>query len=324
MDLSHTVVADSPDLGERFGLLASLISANFGTSWSAEPLPGEQRAASLSWGGCDGVGVSRAHMSPLRLRSTGITAVRAREPLKYYLYTADAVSRLSLEGQAHVTVQPGQMLLLSNAMAMDWIMNDAYTCSNFVIEADIFHQHIRDPKRILGRPFVLPYGFNGIIRGMLDAAWAMAVAGEFERCGSRFVLSFLNTLSVAFAVGESGEPEPAQSGALELRRQQVRSYIDRHFHQSVLTVGDIARHLGLSARYLQLAFAAEGESPLDYLRARRLSEAATRLRDPAYRRDDITRIAFDCGFNSSAHFATEFRRRYGLSPREYRQGIRAN
>jgi AraC-like DNA-binding protein len=324
MAASHTIVADSPDLRERLGLVASLISVNFGSEWSAEPLPGEQRAARLSWGLCDGVGVSRAHMSPLRLRGSGITAVRAREPLKYYLYTADAVSRLSIDGQEHITAQPGEVLILSNHMAMDWIMADAYTCSNFVIEADIFHQHIRDPKRILGRPLALPYGFSGIVRGMLDAAWAMAVDGEFERCGSRFGSSFLNALSVALSVGEAGEPESTHPTALELRRQQVRSYIDRRFHQSTLTVGDMARHLGLTARYLQLAFAAEGESPLDCLRARRLSEAAMRLREPAYRRDDITRIAFDCGFNSSAHFATEFRRRYGVSPREYRQGGRAN
>jgi AraC-like DNA-binding protein len=317
-----TVVADGANLRDRFGLMGRMISANFGTEWHAEPLPGEQRPARISWAACDGVGVSRAEMSPLRLRSSGITALRAREPQKYYLYTATAVSRLSLDDCAYFNVQPGEILLLNNAPPMDWIMSSAYTCSNFVVEADVFCQHVPDPDRIVGRPVILPYGFNGILLGMLDAALAMAMAGDFERCGARLVRSFLDTLSIALSVNP--EPDPDRETALDLRRRQAQRYIERNFHRPALTVGDIARQLGFSARYLQLAFAAGDESPLDYLRAVRLSAAAARLRDPAHRSADITRIALDCGFGSSAHFATEFRRRYGLSPREYRRGVREN
>jgi AraC-like DNA-binding protein len=36
----------------------------------------------------------------------------------------------------------------------------------------------------------------------------------------------------------------------------------------------------------------------------------------------ITAIAFDHGFNSSAHFSTMFRRKYGVSPREIARSSR--
>ena len=41
------------------------------------------------------------------------------------------------------------------------------------------------------------------------------------------------------------------------------------------------------------------------------------------RRDgrSITSIAFDHGFNSSAHFSTLFRRKYGVSPRDVSQEL---
>jgi len=56
-----------------------------------------------------------------------------------------------------------------------------------------------------------------------------------------------------------------------------------------------------------------------YLRSIRLAACARLLRDPACRDRSITQVSFDCGFNSSAHFSTEFRRMYGLTPRDYRR-----
>jgi AraC-like DNA-binding protein len=316
----HTVVADSANLRDRFGLVGSMIAANYGTAWRAEPLPGEQRAPRISWSACGGVGVSCAEMPPLHLRSSGITALHARQARKYYFYTATAVSRLSLDGRAHFTIRPGEILLLDNTPPMDWIMTHGYTCSNFVIDAEVLHRHVAEPARVTGRPMVLPYGFNGILLGMLDTALHMARTGDFERGGARLVNSLLETLALGLALEADGDP--AHASALELRRNQARRYIERNFGRPGLTVADIARELGFSTRYLQLAFAAGDDSPLDYLRTVRLAAAATRLLDPAYRHADITRIALDCGFGSSTHFATEFRRRYGVAPREYRRGRR--
>lgn len=318
----QNIVIDNPDLRERFGRIGNMIAANYGTAWRAEPLPGEQRTPRISWAACNGVGVSRAEMPPLHLRSSGLTALHAREPRKYYFYTATTVSRLSLDRQPHFAIRPGEILLLDNSPAMDWLMSDAYTCANFVIEADVLHQHVPEPTRVVGQPVVLPYGFNGILLGMLDTALDMARAGDFERGGARLVHSFLETLAIGLALDRA--PEPDRATALDLRRAQAKRYIDRNFQLAALSVADIARQLGFSARYLQLAFAAASESPLDYLRAARLAAAAQRLVDPAHRHEDITRIAFDCGIRSSAHFATEFRRRYGMTAREYRRGARDN
>jgi AraC-like DNA-binding protein len=59
-------------------------------------------------------------------------------------------------------------------------------------------------------------------------------------------------------------------------------------------------------------------SPVQYLGRCRLEAAARRLREEPARA--ITEIAFDCGFSSSQYFASQFRRRFGCSPRAYRGG----
>jgi AraC family L-rhamnose operon regulatory protein RhaS len=60
-------------------------------------------------------------------------------------------------------------------------------------------------------------------------------------------------------------------------------------------------------------------SPMDYLNRCRLDHAAQRLLNaPAL---PIVDIAFECGFSSSQHFATQFRRRQGCSPKEYRNRL---
>jgi AraC family L-rhamnose operon regulatory protein RhaS len=58
-------------------------------------------------------------------------------------------------------------------------------------------------------------------------------------------------------------------------------------------------------------------SPVDYLNRCRLERAAQRLRsEPDL---PVTRIALECGFNTSQYFATRFRQKYGQSPRTFRQ-----
>ncbi|MDR2462849.1 MAG: AraC family transcriptional regulator [Verrucomicrobiales bacterium] len=58
-------------------------------------------------------------------------------------------------------------------------------------------------------------------------------------------------------------------------------------------------------------------TPMDYLNRCRLEWAAAELvRRPA---ENITGITYRAGFSSSAYFATQFKRRYGLTPREYRR-----
>jgi AraC family L-rhamnose operon regulatory protein RhaS len=67
----------------------------------------------------------------------------------------------------------------------------------------------------------------------------------------------------------------------------------------------------------------EGLTPSEYLRVCGLEAARRLLSSAALADHSITEIAFECGFTSSAHFSTEFRKRFGRSPRSFRQSAPA-
>lgn len=78
---------------------------------------------------------------------------------------------------------------------------------------------------------------------------------------------------------------------------------------------------GLSSRAIQKAFLRlAATTPTAFITERRLASAAEMLAAGDDRR--ITDIAFDVGFSDAAFFSRCFRRRFGVTPREWRAGQR--
>src|SRR5690606_29496281 len=84
-----------------------------------------------------------------------------------------------------------------------------------------------------------------------------------------------------------------------------------------LDTRQIADRVGVSTRSIQLLFAEMGMTPSAYIQQRRLDRAASRL-DKEGGEATITGIAFDVGFNDLSSFCRAFRRRFGMSPSDYR------
>lgn len=83
-----------------------------------------------------------------------------------------------------------------------------------------------------------------------------------------------------------------------------------------LSVGDLAQAAGLSRARFAAAFAATmGQSPMAYVRARRLERVRRALEAGE---GDLARLAVRCGFSSHAHMTTAFRNAFGVSPSDYR------
>ena len=85
-------------------------------------------------------------------------------------------------------------------------------------------------------------------------------------------------------------------------------------------VRDLARAVGLSLSRLQSMFrTALGMSCIQYLRAYRISQAASLLCMPDAR---VTEVAFNVGFETLSHFNTSFHALMGMSPTRYADGMR--
>lgn len=89
---------------------------------------------------------------------------------------------------------------------------------------------------------------------------------------------------------------------------------------AALSVQDVADALGLSAGFFSRAFrAATGLPPHAHIIDRRLARARAALVAGAV---DLSALAMETGFSSHAHLTAQFRQRFGLSPRAFRDGLR--
>lgn len=96
---------------------------------------------------------------------------------------------------------------------------------------------------------------------------------------------------------------------------RARDHVDAHYAEPV-TVADMARAARLSPAHFSREFRrAFGETPHQYLIARRLERAARLLRLTDW---SVTRIAVAVGWSSHGSFTTSFTRMYGRPPSAYR------
>ena len=97
---------------------------------------------------------------------------------------------------------------------------------------------------------------------------------------------------------------------------EVKNELVSNLEQKV-SVEQLAEQYHMSRQKLRINFKAFfGKSPGQFLQQARFQEAERRL---IYSKDPITSIGLDLGFYDSAHFASEFRKRYKCTPEEFRK-----
>ncbi len=100
------------------------------------------------------------------------------------------------------------------------------------------------------------------------------------------------------------------------RIQKALDFIEEHLQQD-FPLSEVAEASGLSLYHLHRTFsAAYGESLKAYIRKRRLTLAAERLRLSS---DRIIEIAIESSFSSQEAFTRAFQAYYGLTPGKYRK-----
>ena len=260
----------------------------------------------------DGVAVSSGVMPALRLTNYG-----SSWPDPYFQITrADRHSVLTVEGRGTLHLAPGEIVICRPEFAGEWTIDGTYTTVAIHIEESLLRKHIPDPMDLVGRSLELSPALNDILVRIMDAGLALSREGRFGAAGRNLAGSLLHMLALS---PRAQPPEDrAARYAVEFRRAQIKAFIQENYAKPGLSTEDVAEHLDITPRYVQMALAAEGMTPSDYLRACRLEAARRLLSSSALAERSITEIAFECGFTSSAHFSTEFRKRFGKSPREYR------
>ena len=152
------------------------------------------------------------------------------------------------------------------------------------------------------------------------AALPSRMLGDIVRHASRIIVQ-INLLLVALLdalrrqdTPEVGEPV-SMTRLVELFFNELTSRPIRLAEP--WTLRSMARRCGMgSTAFVKYCRMATNTSPLDHLNRCRLDRAARLLGHELAM--SVTDIAIECGYSSSQYFATQFRRRYGISPSHYR------
>jgi len=134
--------------------------------------------------------------------------------------------------------------------------------------------------------------------------------GELQRAA--MMDAILHMLGVA-------EPFSALPGTSGWRVRRALDFIEANLATAGLAAEDVAQDQHISRRRLdQLMREALGQSIAGHLWDRRLERAAADLRDPRRAGMSAAQVAFANGFEDAAHFTRAFKRRYAVTPGQWR------
>lgn len=288
-------------------------SDRFSTRFEFRPLGPDVFGPELEFYSGDGVAVSKGVMPALRITNHG-----SSWPDPYFqIAVANQASVFEIAGRGTLRLAPGELVICRPELAGEWTIDRSYTTVALHIDERLFRRYVPDPMDLVGRNLELPDAVNDILLRIMDTSLALSKEGRFGTTGRSLACSFLHMLALTPRVQMPEDRE--ERCAVDFRRAQIKAFIQQNYAKPGLSTEDIAQHLEITPRYVQMALAAEGRTPSEYLKVCRLQAARRLLSSPALADRSITEIAFECGFTNSAHFSTEFRKRFGDSPRHFRR-----
>ncbi|MCV0396320.1 MAG: helix-turn-helix transcriptional regulator [Rhizobiaceae bacterium] len=131
---------------------------------------------------------------------------------------------------------------------------------------------------------------------------------------------------IAAAVNHARDPRSSTErlGIRAARLKALKADIARHAHTADLTIDAVARRLRISPRYIRKLLAGENTTFSELVLSARLRRAHHILADPRQTDRSICDVAFGVGFGDLSYFNRTFRRRFGATPSDVRNGTMRN
>ena len=224
---------------------------------------------------------------------------------------SDGVITVEQDGRRQ-TCQQREAIILDAGRPATFLMNDISRIDCFLVSGRpddaIEMQHIAHDN---GGLIALGHYAAAVMRGLLPMNSA-ALTG--------LAIDYMNGL-VATMIAEARDPQRAGAqlhDRFSLSLLSIKADIEASLGQPTLSLERFATTHGVTARYFQKLFEAEGRTFSDYLLERRLERAYQALRNGREAQRSVSSIAFDVGFGDLSYFNRTFKKRFGATPREVR------
>lgn len=200
----------------------------------------------------------------------------------------------------------GEALVYRHGKPFDLEMPDRYWSVSLWVEPDLMQRHCPDianesavslkPETTSGSlalTIIKELCVNSVTKGADNAAPLIGAA-----------LDILAT--------NSARPALAEATRNDWLIDKLSTYLRRNIEDTDITLDDLVRVSGVSARTLNRAFAHKGTTPVRWVWDTRLDLAYDALDRSRVR--NVTEAALSFGFKDSAHFSRVFSRRFGVAP----------
>ena len=128
----------------------------------------------------------------------------------------------------------------------------------------------------------------------------------------------MDVVALAVDAGHGDEPS-ADHAVQQARLRSVKAWIEEHLADPDLSLEKVAKHNGISLRHLHYLFKLTDMSASEWIWDRRLQRCYDVLTRSELGTLSVTEVAYRLGFNSSSHFSTAFRRKFGIRPSDLKK-----
>jgi AraC-like DNA-binding protein len=214
-------------------------------------------------------------------------------------------------------LNPGDFALYDSTRAYELHFESDFQQIVLKLPGEQLRSVVRDTDKLTATTVSGRAGAGHLMIGMIKTLWddidalepasAVAVAGGVLN----ILVAGLQTLPASQCRGVSS--------LTSYHLARIKGEIDARLRNPALSVGEVARELGISVGHIHRLFRQEATTPAQYIWSRRLEMCSRDLVDPHHAGQSISEIAFSWGFNDAAHFSRSFRDRFGAAPREWRR-----
>lgn len=217
------------------------------------------------------------------------------------------------QGQSS-TVKANHLAFLNTKEEYEIAMSDRMDAIWLRIPAKLLQSHAISFDDLLGRPLDIQGGLGLMAKQMMCSAVddETRFTDRSARILSQSLLCFLGEI-INSNLGLDGLIASRGRRKILIRAQE---FIEEHILDDDLNPLKIARGVGISPRYLSEIFAAEGSSPMRWVRKRRLEMCRMELERKTGGQQLICEIAYSMGFTNVSSFNRAFKAHFGHSPRD--------
>lgn len=238
------------------------------------------------------------------------------EENKEYYYAC-----LPLEGRLNIrhlgrdcTLERGALTLLTSNEEYEIEMSDILDAIWLRIPTRLLQSHAISVDEVLGRELDVRHGLGFVAKqmmyGVLNDRRQLSPRGA--KVLSQSLLSFLGEVIDSSLYDDI----PISSSGRRKILSRAREFIEEHIYDDEINPQLIAQGIGISSRYLSEIFAADGTSPMRWVRKRRLEMCRMELEKQSGGQKLICEVAYSMGFTNISSFNRAFKAHFGHSPRD--------